>query len=131
MDLTKLTDQEKSVMLARAMGWSVRHDAHNPDLSHVCNERGLKEYSQYYNRVGHNPWSIMTNLYDPANMALAWRVLNWAFDVSPYFLPPYWYRDHWEEYPGLAPADAQRAWLDKILALAIEAGIVELTHELG
>ena len=62
-------------------------------------------------------------------MALAWRVLNWATDIDgPWtfaiakgdfelegwlFSNPIWKK-----------ADAQRLWLDKILELAIEAGIV-------
>jgi|GEM_PF-6697253 len=59
----KLTDQQKSVMLARAMGWEVQEivglDADifaPPDI-----------------------WVIAGSLYYPANMALAWLVLNWAY----------------------------------------------------
>ena len=71
------------------------------------------------------------NLYDPANMALAWRVLNWAIG-DPSFGHDV---DHWLWNEGigydllnLAHDVAQRAWLDKVLTLAIEAGLVELDH---
>jgi hypothetical protein len=71
--------------------------------------------------------SNLPNLFDPAKMALAWRVLNWAEDYAHDtstklhlgwmgFLP--------ESLFQMKPADAQRAWLDKILELAIEAGMV-------
>ena len=106
----ELTDQEKSVMLARAMGWTISPQdvgvLFRPDES----ERWI------------------ANLYAPAHMALAWRVLNWVthsarigarFDI--------WFSRelHGLDFLRYKPADAQRAWLDKILQLAIEAGIVE------
>ena len=60
------------------------------------------------------------SLYDPANMALAWRVLNWAGEV--FELTIFWSVSDLFESP---PAVAQRAWLDKILELATGAGMVE------
>ena len=63
------------------------------------------------------------DLYLPANMALAWRVHLWALDVSDDYSIQ-WYLDGdlriWE-YP-----DAQRRWLDEILSMLIEAGLVEV-----
>lgn len=113
-------DQEKSVMLAR-----------------LCNIEGLevgqvKGGNPYY-YVRHwshdKPMEFDINLYDPANMALAWRVLNWAQDQKfimddgcEYFLNLWWVG---EKTFSLPPAEAQRAWLDKILELAIEAGMIE------
>ena len=122
MDLTKLTDQEKSVMLARAMGggentfkwWTIEF---------------AKEGDIYTHAI---PADLVVNFYDPANMALAWRVLNWAASQREY-------RQEWSGWMidcidanelVEKPAVAQRAWLDHILEMAIEAGIVELTHEL-
>ena len=37
----------------------------------------------------------------------------------------HWFID-WAKQP---PADAQRAWLDKILSLVIESGVVEVTDD--
>jgi hypothetical protein len=77
------------------------------------------------------------NLYDPENMALAWRVLNWAakkFHYGDSYSAGYRIDDWIMDEPivkgdgayniwDLPPAEAQRAWLDKILELAIEAGL--------
>jgi hypothetical protein len=71
----------------------------------------------------------MPNLYDPANMPLAWRVLNWAYDLPQ--IEDQGRHDHfikWWREANLntkPPADAQRLWLDKILELAVEAGIID------
>ena len=71
------------------------------------------------------------DLYLPANMALAWRVHLWAIGGN----------DIWQEYNHfckenlthnsmIAPfwcfPDAQRLWLDEILSMLIEAGLVEV-----
>ena len=69
------------------------------------------------------------DLYDPANMALAWRVLNWRFGKARAYKTIVVEFDKWWDSCVIwdkSPAAAQRAWLDKILELAIEAGIVEL-----
>jgi len=117
-----MNDQEKSVMLAKAMGWKVTAlpVGHDDLFIIVPNE---------YDRN-------IRSFYSPANMALAWRVLNWAETQKHYYPAPYsglmvdvLYRSFWtdETFFELPPADAQRLWLDKILELAIEAGLVETT----
>jgi hypothetical protein len=57
-------------------------------------------------------------------MALAWRVLNWAHETALC-------RDYADGVGKIlhfwsSPAGAQRAWLDKILELALEAGLAEV-----
>lgn len=79
-------------------------------------------------------WFVPTvkNLYDPANMALAWRVLNWWYDYiattdNEAVDPEDGFFDVGKLMHGVwaqPPADAQRAWLDKILTLAMAAGMV-------
>ena len=83
------------------------------------------------------------SLYDPANMALAWRVLNWATVDKALAEFHAWWGDTTTEpiwfivgqhFNGVEiikkpAAEAQRLWLDKILELAIEAGLVELEEE--
>ena len=96
MQVDKMNPQEKSVLLAKAAG--------------IIEDR---------------------NLYYPANMALAWRVQLWAIGGN----------DIWQEYNHfckenlthnsmIAPfwcfPDAQRLWLDEILSMLIEAGLVEV-----
>jgi hypothetical protein len=60
-------------------------------------------------------------------MPLAWRVLNWAHETALC-------RDYADGVGKILhfwspSADAQRAWLDKILELAIEAGLVEVPDD--
>ena len=61
-------------------------------------------------------------------MLLAWRVLNWAIDSdlsarARADVMALFYVDK-PSALEMSPAEAQRAWLDKILELAIEAGMV-------
>ena len=103
MDICKMSDQEKS--------W------------HLCSVADIPKEKEL-SMSGDGPeWEFTTpNLYEvddddnPIHMPLAWRVLNWAETM----FPPDYMLAH-----GLPPADAQRLWLDKILELAIEAGIIE------
>lgn len=97
MDIKQMTPEEKSVMLARLVGEPV--DCH-------CGN-------------------------DPANMALAWRVGIWAGDNLPKqsvtALNDFWLRKDtypYEVFMWYEP-EAQRLWLDRILQLAIDEGMVE------
>jgi hypothetical protein len=66
MDITKLTDQEKSVMLARAMGWKKVND---------------KFYMEPHSRGFPDKFwdEAHMNFYRPANMALAKRAILWGY----------------------------------------------------
>ena len=103
MHLDEMTDEEKSVLLARAMKESMFPGKYLSVMS---------------------PEFKPINLYDPANMALAWRVLNWAFESLPVQGEFFYAVSTWVQQP---PAIAQRQWLDKILTLAIKAGIVKVS----
>ena len=119
MDLTKLSDQEKSVALAKAMGWETFNSPHT-------GRKMIKRPEVVFIQDG--------NLYDPANMALAWRVLNWANEQHAPDPQEEYIADEVQEYMRffgawlsiLPPDEAQRNILDKILSLAIEAGLVEV-----
>ncbi len=107
---TEAGQREASVMLARLMpDWEIRPQD-DGKIWVVCPGE---------------PYAT-TNLYQPVFMFLAWRVLNWAmgdrqiqgiadFGLSSEIGPWLWI---------MPPAEAQRAWLDKILTLAIEAGMI-------
>jgi hypothetical protein len=127
-DISKLSDQEKSVLLAKAMGCP----------AWITLPPGKwTEYNQFF------------NLYEvdsdgnPIHMPLAWRVLNWATegDGNPNKIDGLQPRDillcrfsEWlVGFSGVgftiivkeSPASAQRLWLDCILELTIEAGIID------
>jgi hypothetical protein len=119
MDISKLPDQEKSVLLAKAVGWRV-------------NEQGTIYYDfPSYLVEGKSYIHPIDSLYNPANMALAFRCHLWALKHLPDNLPAnfeyrIWFRngDYGKPVPWTRK-NAQRLWLDKILELAIEAGIIE------
>ncbi len=139
-DISEMSARDKSVLLARAMGWELElATCGEPRYAVVDQGGGRLAGSLYYTVVdGMGPIEAYANLcpklYDEANMALAWRVLNWAMDrggpwglaldVGDFELEGWLYECQlW----NLSGSNAQRAWLDKCLALAIEAGLVE--HE--
>ena len=128
-DISKMTDQEKSVMLAKAMGW-VQQVRHYGDESQVFigGETVAIVDTDLIPADGLPEYYFMPNLYDPANMVLAWRVLNWARVNDAIFelaIDNHELGDHFFEWASESPADAQRLWLDKILELAIETGIID------
>ena len=119
MDISKMSDQEKSVLLAKAMGWKtpLRKDMDDPKPLIIPPEGdGIL-------------WA--DSLYDPVNMALAWRVLNWAYTSLPVWKHEKYLTEgqQWESWfvrnIELGEPNAQRLWLAKILELAIETGIIE------
>ena len=124
--IDKLSDQEKSVMLAKAMGWTALYWSNRDFWSswyHLVDENNRKiKRRGIHKNTGDVFHSLMVDLYKPSNMALAWRVLNWAHETGlcRRYADGVGKNIHFWD----APADAQRAWLDKILTLAIEAGLV-------
>ena len=121
MNIKELSDEQKSVMLAKLCGWNINQQDSGkawitcPDDAYAT-----------------------TNLYRPAFMFLAWRVLNWASsNKSPHpeerdemqHKMQEWLTYHVGWLDILSPASAQRLWLDKILELAIEAELVNLRAE--
>ena len=119
MNIDEMNDEEKSVLLAKAMG--------NP-ISFAMPGNSDDTTAEY-------PFNL--NLYDAANMALAWRVLNWANEQHAPDPQEEYIADEVQEYMRffgawlsiLPPDEAQRNILDKILSLAIEAGLVKLDKE--
>ena len=131
-----MNDLEKSEKLVRLCGWSI-----------ASVERGAGFYDFYHHVLldenkaeiiptvkfggGTQPRAIelsprkQLNLYDPANMALAWRVLNWAILEQTAQLA---HIATWLAIGGfmsMPPEIAQRIWIDKVFELAIEAGMID------
>lgn len=111
--MNDMSDREKSVLLAKAMRWYVTVHDKRCAISSLGERLGVTDYP--------------LNLYDPENMALAWRVLNhfsWVDIALKIVL-----QDTVKNSIHDDPADAQRLWLDKVLELAIEIGIITLEAE--
>ncbi len=159
MNIDKLSDQEKSVLLARAMEWKIIHKPTEWEVGHysrgyyaihdendnriplrVLFEAGENYYSHPYPKMPELEDFSVLNLFDTDEMALAWRVLNWAAnrnDRIDDYSYPYTIAQGAESLFSIdyeieeqiwawEPANAQRLWLDKILELAIEAELVEV-----
>lgn len=109
MDISTLTDSEKTLMLAKVMGWRVCLGGEHIPID-------IDENKTLYLRPGNT-------LYTISNMFLAWLVLSWAHENLETR-----YADgvgHFIEF-WLPPEQAQRVWLDKVLELALDAGLVEV-----
>lgn len=132
MNIENMTDEQKSVMLAELCGWKYTYDGitHSWYSSNDALDPSGFSYHEWQ-RVGTVDFAVIPlNLYDPANMALAWRVLNFAEINGGQLscgIELAIERDTGasiKDLITLPPAEAQRLWLDKILTLAIEAGMV-------
>lgn len=133
MNINELSDKQKSVILARLCGWTV------DEVTQETMERLYGKRSDYMSRMVWRdilgvlyPFGL-PNFYNTANMDTAWRVLNWATSndsIHDELIDWDWHR--WTSHQHIwtmPPTEAQRSWLDKILELAIEAGLVDLRPE--
>ena len=104
-----MNDQEKSVMLAKAMGWETR-------LPYPARPWPYIEPDEDTKYLLGIQFVFAGDLYLPANMALAKRCLSWSLDEAPEVV-----RDTMLDYahsyylPWLIDEKGQRLWLDKIL----------------
>lgn len=126
MNIETMTEQKKSIALFDLMKWRKEWaDIH----SMVLLDSDARGVGYRLMKSGEE----MPNLYDADNMALAWRVLNWASEknsIYPKFMGWWFRQDSDLDMLGgylfdISPIDAQRAWLDKVLSLAIEANLIE------
>lgn len=112
--------REKSVMLAKGMGWEiVPHPVHDDvPLFKIPDEIDWE-------------WELGDSFYHPSDMALAWRVAGWfnkqteldSFDEDIWRM---W--EGWKEmdFPDLlGDSNAQATWLDRILELCTKAGLID------
>lgn len=127
-----MTEQEKSVILAKLCEWETEI---------------YQEYRRYYVVIRSKKEVLLNhqldvflapdlgireffhNLYNPTNMALAWRVLNWTMGIEKSNFrdrlngSEILHNPHRNLYK-LPPEKAQKEILDKILSLAIETGMI-------
>ena len=111
--MNDMTDQEKSVLLAKAMGadWKYFHNDEIDEWLILDSENVVIGYG---------------NLYDPANMALAWRVLNWAHKQFPgHGINPITKMYQGFHEAVFLPADKViEVWLDETINILVEAEII-------
>ena len=127
MRIDKLSDEQKTVMLARAMGWKKAEPS--PTVMELFYGKIAQHMPAEVWQTSDGSWIPfgLPNFYDESQMALAWRVLNWAGanGITTQINAVYQYKEgDWVCIIDLSPADAQRTWLDYILRKAIEAGMV-------
>lgn len=114
-DITTLTDEEKSVMLAKLVGWEEVETNDFSTCFWIDDERGY-----FY------VWETGEGLYSSDNMPLAWRILNWAHNNFVTVDRMAIHDMFWvTQIYGSKPEDAQRLWLDRVLEIAIKGGVVE------
>lgn len=128
VNVNEMDTKEKSLVLAGVMNITYQLFSDNCYFYQQGGELFVRVYPFGWD-LGMTEDEVMRkwfpDLYKPEHMALAWGVLNWA------------YRENLERFDELirtdllwylyeSPAEeAQRLWLDKVLELAIEAGLVE------
>jgi hypothetical protein len=116
------TDREKSVLLARVMGWQIDDPTEPMDWR---DENGEGVPMALVANIMRKGYELGFSFYDPANMALARRVRIWALTEAPEILRDTMWdyaASCWQEWI-IAPDD--RPWLDAIVQTLIEAKIVE------
>lgn len=127
---TKAGKLQASLMLVRLMGWNVFAVNSIPEYGEL--RYGVSTRFDMYRFA----LTEDTNLYSPSKMMFAWAILNWAIKQRGHVGS---IADWWTYEAGggdgidptgwlllkFSPAEAQRAWLDKILSLAVEAGMVD------
>ncbi len=138
MDVSKLSDRYKSVMLARVTGLPIEpHPVHDDEyLIHV--PPGII--------LG---WELFADFYDIEAASLAWWVLNWASRQVPKEVGPpgmimftwadrlshFWSESRWVDEKSklslysMSLVDAQRLWLDYILELAINDDLIDMDKQ--
>ena len=131
--IDNLNDQEKSTLLFEAMGWQMCNTAStNPSKSwrvHDGQDR-IVDYVWFPKDYTDDSPPVV-DLYSPAHMSLAWRVLgeegirhylpnDWVWAFEDYLIDEFECLENLVGHPG-----AIEMCLDKILSLAIEAGLIE------
>ncbi len=127
MNIKDLTNQEKSVLLAKAVGWKIvfppdwcDYDEPFADLI----DANHQEIDVLLNVYPSKPWDKF-NLYNPSNMYLACHIFRW------------FYKKHNRLSDTIAGASLKiligkggvRWGLDRIVLSLLEAGMIELDKE--
>ena len=133
-----MNDLEKSILLAEARGWGIEHlDREDPQTgklywtSWVSDNTGTPIKWPYgdgtiqWTTPGFKPgWrEFHLDFYKTKYMEMAWQVKQWAHQEDDRCMITKfssWYDRHALRLSRLDAAEAQREWLDKIIALLME-----------
>jgi hypothetical protein len=135
MNISEMSDQDKSVMLARLAGFSVLNTVSGEPRRVFCDPYGSQVGGSLYYIVAKNLTKadefkvLCPDFYNPANMALLAIAISWLAGVS-----------HWEPHigkwakfmqhltDGMTPMHLHK-WMcksaDAGIGLAIEAGLIQ------
>ncbi len=137
MGIESLNEQQKSVLLAKVMNWVQQVKSYGDEsVVAIGGQTVATVDTDLIPDEGLPELYFMPNLYDPANMALAWECHLWMLKREIDALNPFktqkqpymkWCKDG---FPWIFKT-AQQIWLDRVLELAIAAGLVELEEERG
>lgn len=109
--------QEKSIMLARLMGWQFVY-AGNGVVAVVRDKIFVGTTTAYW----YSESGPCVDFYEKDNMSLAWKILAFAADLdqrtNTTVFEEWW---HSQRLYLKSPEKAQKLWLDKVLELAIQA----------
>jgi len=112
--------QEKSVLLARLMGWQCIYAADG-----VCAVIRGREFVGTSTAFWYTETGPHLDFYEAENMALAWKIMARTLEIDPNLKADF--RIWWQSqalYQIKPPKIAQRLWLDKILELAVQAELL-------
>lgn len=74
--------------------------------------------------IRNDEWRHFVNFYEPTNMSLLWRVLNWASENVPHF-SKWWHDVAVVTIQDLPPVALSAFLSDNILRLANEGGMID------
>jgi len=120
MNIEDLHDGQKSIIIVSLMGRLIK-DSQNPKLYGMQTWQPIS-YDEPGETVKKFP---VPNFYNPQNMQYAWRVLNWVWGsrLAEQYLQ--WRLERDETPETMPPNLAVQLWLDKILELANENGMID------
>lgn len=125
MKIDELIDSEKSVMIAKLCGWAiVKEETESWGPEYLIKDTNGNVFDGSVFNQESQKWTF-PDLYHIKNFALAWRVLNWVWESPIWHSYAIWKIERMgRSFETMSPDQAQRRWLDKILELAIEEGLV-------
>jgi hypothetical protein len=114
------SSQEKSLLLARLLGWQCVYAADG-----VCAVIRGREFVGTSTAFWYTESGPHVDFYEAENMALAWKIMTRVVELDSHLEADFKMWWHGQAlYQIKSPKIAQQLWLDKILELAIQAELL-------